>query len=118
MHGLPPDLDLSGFVGRELFQFSVGWNEVHFAFDPGYSIQTEASLVLESGGGAIHTYENARDAAGRLVDLLGSSVTSISGETSGTLSLVFSNGWTCRFFEDPQPYESYSVEIESKRTYV
>ena len=51
-----------------------------------------------------------------LMPLLQLTVTEVSGDEKGTLSLTFSDGQMLHFFEDVGPYESYSF-TDGKREY-
>jgi len=128
MYGLPPDIDLSFFVGRELNQVAVGAYNIQLNFDgpvlsPG--VQSLLSLSVQS-----RVEHNAKEiveewegdesmplAAASLLGLIGLSVVSVQGDQDGTLTLEFSNGDVVRVF-DTEGYEAYQICYEDQRIYV
>lgn len=128
MYGLPPDIDLSFFVGRELNIVEVGLANVRFNFDGpvlAVGVQSLLSLTVQSriehtSRGSVSEWEGAENnppSAASLLGLVGRSVVSVQGEPDGTLTLTFSNGDVVMVF-DQEGYEAYQICYEDQRIYV
>lgn len=111
MYGLKPDVDLSFFVGKELIQVAVGSYDVQFHFHESVSLSVQSHIEHISEG--VETEwdgdENKPLAAASLLRLIGSSVTSVQGDSDGTLTLRFANGDLLQVFDDNEHYESYQI---------
>ncbi|MEK9142250.1 MAG: DUF6188 family protein [Nitrospirota bacterium] len=128
MYGLPENIDLSFFVGRELNGLTVGIANVQFNFDgpvlsPGVqsllSLSVQ-SLIEHSSNGVVNGWdrdENNPLSAATLLSLVGKLVTAVQGDIDGTLSLRFSNGDVLTVF-DSEGYDAYQICYEDQRIYV
>lgn len=120
MYGLKPDVDLSFFLGKELIQVAVGPYDVQFHFHESVSLSVQNRIEHISEG--VETEwdgdENKPLAAASLLGLIGSSVTSVQGDSDGTLTLRFSNGDLLRVFDDNEHYESYQINPSDGRNII
>ncbi|OQW61006.1 MAG: hypothetical protein BVN28_08200 [Nitrospira sp. ST-bin4] len=111
MYGLKPNVDLRFFVGKELIQVAVGPADVQFHFHERVSLSVQSRIEHISEG--VETEwdgdENKPLAAASLLGLISSSVTSVQGDSDGTLSLRFTNGDLLKVFDDSEHYESYQI---------
>jgi Family of unknown function (DUF6188) len=128
MYGLPPDVDLNFFVGRDLNHVEVGLANVRFNFDgpvlaPG--VQDLLSLTVQSriehsSKGSVNEWEGDENnplSAASLLGLVGKSVVTVHGDPDGTLTLTFSNGDAVTIF-DNEGYEAYQICNGDQRIYV
>jgi hypothetical protein len=112
MYGLPKDLNLSFFVGKRLDQVSFAQSVIFFFFDDKVSITLESSFQHQMR----QDVENLRFgvmqsvpvAHSTLMQLVGHSVVSASGDDEGTLKLTFDDGQVLGCIEHRSPYESYN----------
>jgi hypothetical protein len=112
MYGLPKDLDFSFIVGKRLDQVSFAQSVIFFFFDDKISITLESTFQHQSR----QDVENLRLGVTQsvpvthstLMQLVGRSVVSATGDDEGTLILVFDDGQVLRCLENRSPYESYS----------
>lgn len=111
MYGLNPDVDLSFFIGKELMQVAVGSYDVQLHFYESVSLSVQGRIEHISEGVVTEWIgdENKPLAAASLLGLLGSSVTSVQGDSDGTLTVHFTNGDLLKIFDDNEHYESYQI---------
>ena len=111
MYGLKPDVDMSFFLGKELIQVAVGPYDVqlHFHESVSLSVQSHIEHISEGVETEWDGDENKPLAAASLLALIGSSVTSVQGDSDGTLTSRFTNGDLLKVFDDDEHYESYQI---------
>jgi len=114
MYGLPPKLDLSFLVGRELFSIHFAMHSVIFHFDNDVSLTVTSSVGCMASDGSIHQYDDFRQAAPMVLALLNQAVLTADGEESGTLTLRFDNGGILAIYDDSKEYESYTINNQGQ----
>jgi len=114
MHGVPPDLDLPGFLGATIERIDLGQFILHFHFaaDSPRVIGVEGDWELRAPNGALldHQMEPAIREAYRLHLLLGKAVTGHIVHAPLSFTLAFESGHTLRIFDRSREYESFSIE--------
>jgi hypothetical protein len=112
MHGVPRDLDLSGFVGKALVQVCLGEFQVSFNFESGHLISVEGRWeVLDPQGVMLdHSRENAERDAYRVHRLLGRTVTAFALDPPSSFSMMFEDAYVLRVYDDSEAYESFSIQ--------
>ena len=113
MYGLPPDLDLSFFVGKRLGQVAFTESVIFFRFDGNVSVALESSFQHQTKQEVdefrIGVLQSLPVTYSTLMRVVGRSVISASGDDEGSLAIVFDDHQVLRFFEHATPYESYSI---------
>jgi hypothetical protein len=106
MNGLDPKIVLTFLLNRMLQSVKVGHRDVILNFDGNVEIHVESRLVHK---GQNNNVEWSHGAEWHFRPLLGAHVIGIKAETSGRLSLSFSNRDNLTIFDDNADYESYSI---------
>jgi hypothetical protein len=116
MNGLPPDIDLSFFAGKELHQVCIGRHQAILHFDDNVSLSIESEIAHISHQGEIMAiYKTIPSAAPTLVSLLNRTVKSATSKPPGTLILEFSNSEILEIYDSNAPhYESYQIGFGDK----
>jgi hypothetical protein len=110
MHGLPADADFSFLVGTTLDRMCLTTTFLELLFSDDTKITVESDLYIgEPDAHQLQCYEDNRAVAGPLAELLTKEISSVSHDTSGRLTLVFTDGWTLEFRDKDWPYESYQI---------
>jgi hypothetical protein len=109
MYGLPQDIDLSFFSGKELIQVAIGLFNVQLHFEGSVSVSVEHRIEHTSEESTLFWEQEVTPpvSTSSLLNLIGSNVTLASAVPDGTLTLQFSNGDTVRVFD--QEDEAYTV---------
>ena len=112
MYGLPKDLDLSFFVAKRLDQVSFAQSVIHLLFDDKVSVTLMCSFQHQRNQDIeqhrLGVIQSVPVTHSTLMQLVGRSVVSATGDDEGTLSLVFDDGQVLRCLENRSPYESYN----------
>lgn len=114
MYGLPSGANLDFFQKRTLLQICIGSNDLILNFDNGVSVTITSHVGWTDSYNKHNTYENSADAISVIVQLLGKSVTSATGDEEGTLSLIFDGGGCFFVYDDSKQYESYVIKNRDK----
>jgi hypothetical protein len=121
MHGFPNGLDLSFFVGKRLDQVSFAEYTIFVRFEGGVSVELASSFqhqtkrdVEQQRVGIVQSVPVTHSS---LMQAVGRSVASASGDDEGALTLVFDDGQVVRFVEERIPYESYTFK-DGDREYI
>ena len=109
MYRLPPDLDLSFFVGCEIQQVCVGANELILNLHPAVSITVTSRIGFTCKLEALDSYESMPAAGTAAIAFLHDTVDSAAGDEEGTLTLAFRSGRKVHFYDDSEQYESYAI---------
>jgi hypothetical protein len=109
MYGLSKKIDLSFLNDRECIQIAVGMFQVQFRFDEDVSISVEGEFSYFDGREELVWKPGACHRAASTVALLGASIRIFEGQSSGTLTLNFSNGHRLVISDSSQEFESYSI---------
>jgi hypothetical protein len=114
MYGLPADFDANFLIGRTLHGILVQSNLIHLQLSEQCTISSAG--WKDSGGLSVDEGKvlNIPDAAPRLYDLLDKKIVSASGQTDGTLSLIFEGGKAIHVHEAYEYYESYQIHLDGK----
>jgi hypothetical protein len=112
MYGLPKGVDLSFFVGKRLDSVSFAEFVMFFNFDDNVTVTLGSSFLHQQSKDAESPKFDDRQSVpvkhSALMQLVGRSVVSATGDDEGTLTLCFDDGQRLSFFEDRCPYESYT----------
>jgi hypothetical protein len=114
MYGLPAGFDASFLIGRTLHGILVQSNVIHLQLSEQCTISSGG--WKDAGGLSVDDGEllNIPDAAPHLYDLLDKKIASASGQTDGTLSLIFEGGKTIHVHDAQERYESYQIHLDGK----
>lgn len=114
MHGVPPDLDLSPFVGATLQRIDLGKWILHFQFEmnpPGViAVEGEWELLDRIGNVVDRQQEPGERDAYRVHHLLLRQVTGFEVQAPRSFTLTFDNGMVLRIYDDSKQYESFSIQ--------
>lgn len=110
MYGVPPDLPLQHFVGKQCNQIAVGKLDIQFHFD-GRSINVRGGWAFHDASGA--RVDGAQEHGGRdayyVHKLLDSPVERYLVEAPSSFTLFFENGFALTIFDDDEHYESFTL---------
>ena len=117
MYRVPPDLDLSAFVGATLNQVALGPHDLQLHFDrasPAGAV-AQASIwgrfELYDPGGAVLEAGQASDLrTKRLPDLLGTAVVDACTDPPLAVVFTFATGHRLRLVDDTDQYECFALE--------
>lgn len=110
MYGLSSDRDLGFFVGRQLQQVCIGYNEAILNFDDDVSLTIETDIGHKSSARElIALYKMIFPSAPTLISLINSTITGASAVPPGTLALEFSSGDILEIYDSSSEYESYQI---------
>lgn len=122
MYGVPPDLDLSIFIGLELNQIRLGPFDLQFHFSsPSRSaaITVEGSWTLTDGTGTIIDESDGRvgnppgnrsKSGWKVRDLLADTVTAGQVGAPTSFTLEFASGRRLTILDDSNEFESFSIQ--------
>jgi hypothetical protein len=114
VHGVPPDLDLSPFIGATLERIDLGKWILHFRFamQPAGSIAVEGEWELLDHDGEVidRQQEPSERAAYHLHHLLLQDVTAFEVHAPQWFSLTFNNGMILKVYDDSKQYESFAIQ--------
>ena len=121
MHGVPSDLPIDELVGEAVTLISLGTHQFQLHFGEGANLSVEGKWHLTDRGGAVLDRSvdppSSRDTY-RLHRLLFGRVAATSINAPQSFSLVFENGDTLTVFDDTPAYESFSLTVRGRSTYV
>ena len=109
MYGLPPEIDVSFLVHREVEQVCIGLHQVQIHFDDNVSISIEGRFKYTDRTGRVFEWQDRPSQAAGVVDSLGLVVSAVTPEPDGTLTLAFSAGANLTIFDDDKQYEAYQI---------
>jgi hypothetical protein len=110
MYGLKPDEDLSFLIGVEVIQVCIGVNEVILNGDRDVRITILSDFSVSRQGGAMARFDDPREGASALVELLNESIASAEATAAGDLRLVFASGAELVAFDTNKQYESFWIK--------
>lgn len=112
MYGIPPDLPLDRFVGRECSLIGIGRFEIRFLFPDAGDICVYGGWEIRDGSGGV--IDRSRDHADRdfhrVHAVLDSPVQRFVINPSASFTLYFENGHSLTVFDDSNQFESFSIE--------
>ena len=111
MYKLPQNFDATFLIGRKLEMICFNANQVYLHFDGSVTITIESAFSHQ------HTRSEANMSIIKvpvsesdLMQLLEHAISAASGDTDGTLTVVFDNGHTLKCFDTSPQYESYQIK--------
>ncbi|MBY0247915.1 MAG: hypothetical protein K2Q17_09625 [Nitrospiraceae bacterium] len=110
MYGLPENIDLSFFLGKDLEQLAFSPGQIQFFFSEGIHIGfsgefSHSAHAKTSGWDESTPLINAAS----ILSLVGAKVIDVHAVTDGTLTLRFSNSETIVLYDNSEHYESYTI---------
>ncbi len=110
MYGLPKDIDLSFFLGKELEQIAFSPGQIQWFFSDGIHIGFSGEFS-HSTQGKITVWDEDMPLvnAASVLSLVGAKVVDVEALTDGTLTLRFSNSETIALYDNSEHYESYTI---------
>ena len=114
MRGVPPDLPLDPFIGRECNQVALGRFQIQFHFSGTGSISVESRWELRDLTGNLidRAQEHAERAPYRIHEILDVPVVRFAIDPPLSLTLFFESGHALTIFDDSDQYESFSVNLD------
>lgn len=110
MYGLEVSADLSFLMGMELLQLCIGLYRISLNFTDQVVITIEStSRLVTPNTTATDIPCDSPELAGKLVCLLGASITEVINKGEGELRLIFSNGYSLQLFDEYENLESYMI---------
>jgi len=112
MYGVPPDLPLDRFVGRECSLIGIGRFEIRFLFPDAGDIYVQGGWEIRDGSGGIvdRSLEHAARNCYRAHVILDSPVQRFVVEPPSSFTLYFENGFSLTIFDDSEQFESFSIQ--------
>ncbi len=100
MYGLPRELDLTFFMGREILQICFGTNDLVLNFDDAVTISISSAISVSCGEQGVKT-EMYIEVAQQLSRVLQVPVTAVNVVNDGkALSISFANGFELLIWDD------------------
>ena len=113
MYGLPPNFDVTGFIGKTLEVLVVGQYQLTLRFSENYTINVEGLIALNSEPSV-----DLPDSLSAIYCLINQTVDSASATEDGTLALAFGNGTTLQILDSEKNFESYNFSLGGKELFV
>lgn len=110
MYGLPLGIDLSFFVGRELFSVHFAMHSLILHFDDDVTVTVTSLVGCIASDGSIQQYVDFRQAAPAILAMLNQTILAAEGDEAGTLTLRFDGGGMLAVYDDSKQYESYTIK--------
>jgi hypothetical protein len=116
MYGVPADLPIQPFVGRELNQICLGRFQTQLHFSGTGSISVEGRWELRDGAGDIvdRAEEHETRESYRIHRLIDAAVARFSIDAPRSFTLFFDNGLALTVFDDSEQYESFSINVDGE----
>lgn len=111
MFGVPSNLDLSAFPGREVIGVQFGAHQVRVQLHPDGCLSWEGRYELETDGGSSAEAGTPDDALNesRLTHLVGSKIVLATSVPPGQVQFRFSNGHRLSLIDSSRDYESFEL---------
>jgi hypothetical protein len=116
MRGLAPDVDLGFLLGKVIEQVAVGPHDVQINYRYG-GITIEYKFLLKHPTLGEIEWDGTPEKATRVVTMVSTRITGVSGQPDGTLVIRFSNGVLMTIF-DCEDRESYTITEQGLPTIV
>ncbi|APW64179.1 hypothetical protein [Paludisphaera borealis] len=112
MYGVPPDLPLARFLGKECSQIRIGGSEIQFAFPSAGEILVEGDWkVLDATGTTIDRAKEHDSRTSYCVHkIINSPVLRYAVDSPSSFTLHFENGCALTIFDSSEQYESFSIQ--------
>jgi hypothetical protein len=113
MHGIPEDLPLRPFVGREFNQVALGRFQAQFHSSGTGSIHVESRWELRHSNGELidRWVEHDKREAYRLHTIIDVPIVGYEINPPRSFTLVFANGQRLSVFDDDPQYEAFSIHL-------
>jgi len=118
MYGLSADYNVSAFNKKELSLLCFSANTIDLTFDCDVSITIIGSFIHNYDKSAIAEKQDIPVTSSSLMCLIGKVVKFAERANDGGLVLHFDNSHILTILDDSREYESYSVCIGGKETFV
>jgi hypothetical protein len=113
MYGLSNNFPFDEIAQEQISQICFGHNHIIFQFGDSVSISSMCSMVIDQD--VIEEQADVCLNAGRLLALLHQEIELVTTENGKDLKITFANGTIFILRDDSENYESYIVDIGSKR---
>ena len=119
MYGVPRDLPLDGFVGKEFNQVGVGKYDLQFIASGTGRIQVEGRWELKASDGSLvdRSEDPETRSSHRIHSILNVTIASFRLSPPTHFELVFENGHVLTVFDADPRYESFSVHLEGGQSW-
>ena len=116
MYGVPADLPLNAFVGRDFNQIALGRFQTQFHSSGTGSIHVEGPWELrESGGELVDAWtEHEKRQMYRLHTIIDVPIVGYELDPPRSFTIVFESGHRLTVFDDTPQYEAFSVQIDGQ----
>ena len=116
MHGVPADLPIQPFVGKELNQICLGRFQIWLNFSRAGKISVEGGWELRDAAGNLVDSAEQHDSREnyRIHRLIDVPVIHFSIDPPRSFTLFFDNGLALTVFDDSEQYESFSVVVDGQ----
>jgi len=114
MNGLPKNFDGSFLVGCALEMVCFNATQMYLHFSKGVTITVEGTFSYRKTASQAAPAIKVPVKESDLMQLLEQSVSKVTGDQSGALTLSFSNGQIFKCFDSSKHYESYQIKIGDK----
>jgi hypothetical protein len=116
MYGVPTDLPVDAFVGREFNQICLGRFQLQFHASGTGSISVEGRWELRDDAQTLVDGEqdHAERKTFRLHPVIDVPITRVSIDPPKAFSIFFENGWTLTIFDDSPQYEAFSIHLDGQ----
>ena len=116
MHGVPSDLPLAPFIGRECNQIALGRFQIQFHFSGTGSIYAESRWELRGPTGDLidSACEHVERETYRIHLIIDVPVVRFAIDPPLCFTLFFESGHALTIFDDSDRYESFSLGLEGE----
>lgn len=112
MYGIPKDLPLQKFVGKQCIQIALGVSDIQFRFDDDHEVSVEDGWeVMDASGRRIdHSQDHSARTTYRVHTILESPVEAFRIDAPKSFTLFFQNGYALTIFDGSDRFESFSIQ--------
>ena len=112
MYGVPADLPLDRFLGRECTLIGIGRFEIRFIFPSTGDICVYGKWEICDGSGRVidRAQEHTERACYFVHRVIDSPVQRYGIDAPTSFTLYFENGYSLTVFDDSEQYESFSLQ--------
>ena len=116
MFGVPQNLPVATFVGKEFCQVCLGQFQIQFQASGTGSISVEGKWELrDRSGNLVDSAQDHRERRSyRVHVVIGVPIIRVAVEPPRSFSLFFENGMCLTIFDDSSQYESFSVNLDGR----
>ncbi len=116
MYGVPTDLPVNAFVGREFNQICLGRFQLQFHASGMGSISVEGRWELRDQAQTVIDSEqdHAERETFRLHRIIEVPIARVDIAPPKAFSIFFVNGWSLTVFDDSPQYEAFSIHLDGQ----